>query len=390
MAKGLCGWGDGMSLKKWWLWALLGLLAIYALMLMSKWRNIEGDIQTRTAQALTAEGHDWASVDLHSRGRDVLLTGNAPSEEARLAAIEVAENVRGVRVVDVDGEITPVQLSSASFNLKADGDNVVLSGAMPSQDLIDATVTKANSAYGAERVVNNLTVDANTSKPGWLNGLQSLLPGLATAVRDVDIQVSDDGSSIAGVVENDKTKAGLLHEAEHIFTNGFTEDVQVMSSGPSAEELAAAAKAEEERMAAEAEAAKKAENDAVASNCQAQLADARQGGRINFETSSATINAESYPLLDRLIGVMNNCKDSIRSIGRTIEIAGHTDSQGDDASNLELSNARAASVRTYMSNAGVPSDLISAKGYGETSPIATNDTEEGRAQNRRIQFEIKQ
>jgi OOP family OmpA-OmpF porin len=71
-----------------------------------------------------------------------------------------------------------------------------------------------------------------------------------------------------------------------------------------------------------------------------------------------------------------------------IEIAGHTDAVGDDRSNLELSGARAAAVRQYLVDHGVSAARLTSNGYGESRPVATNDTDEGRQLNRRVEFII--
>jgi OmpA-OmpF porin, OOP family len=72
----------------------------------------------------------------------------------------------------------------------------------------------------------------------------------------------------------------------------------------------------------------------------------------------------------------------------SIEISGHTDNIGVDAANLKLSDDRAKSVVEYLTGKGVATSRFSAKGYGETKPVVTNDTEEGRALNRRVEFII--
>lgn len=67
-----------------------------------------------------------------------------------------------------------------------------------------------------------------------------------------------------------------------------------------------------------------------------------------------------------------------------VEIQGHTDSTGSPAYNLKLSQRRADSVRDYLLSQGVPEDQLQTKGYGQTQPVATNKTAEGRAKNRRV------
>ena len=71
-----------------------------------------------------------------------------------------------------------------------------------------------------------------------------------------------------------------------------------------------------------------------------------------------------------------------------IEIRGHTDSKGSDSYNLRLSENRAKAVFEYLISKGISEKRLQYKGYGKTMPIDTNDTEEGRANNRRVEFKI--
>lgn len=96
-----------------------------------------------------------------------------------------------------------------------------------------------------------------------------------------------------------------------------------------------------------------------------------------FDVNSAVIKPESYPELKELIAFLD-IDTSVR-----IEIAGHTDDQGDDAANLKLSQARADAVKNYLIQKGINASRLVAKGYGETKPIADNATPEGRKKNRR-------
>ena len=75
-----------------------------------------------------------------------------------------------------------------------------------------------------------------------------------------------------------------------------------------------------------------------------------------------------------------------RCVGVRIEVRGHTDDTGDAESDRKLSEARAAAVVAYMTGLGLPAARVSARGYGGAKPLAANDTEEGRAKNRRIEF----
>ena len=104
---------------------------------------------------------------------------------------------------------------------------------------------------------------------------------------------------------------------------------------------------------------------------------------VYFQTGKAIIERRSYHLLDNVASIMSQ-HDEIT----LLRVEGHTDSQGDDVKNLKLSQARAESVRDYLVNRGVASSRLKPLGFGEARPIADNGTKDGRAQNRRVEFNL--
>lgn len=104
--------------------------------------------------------------------------------------------------------------------------------------------------------------------------------------------------------------------------------------------------------------------------------------KIRFATGKDTILFDSYPLLDEIAQAI---KDNPKM---QVSIEGHTDSQGSDEFNMKLSQKRADAVRDYLIARGIEPDRLKAVGFGETRPIAPNDTEEGREKNRRVEFNI--
>jgi OmpA-OmpF porin, OOP family len=103
---------------------------------------------------------------------------------------------------------------------------------------------------------------------------------------------------------------------------------------------------------------------------------------INFETNKAVITKESYKILDQVADILS------RYNYYSVAIEGHTDSQGNDASNLSLSKSRAQACYDYLVKKGIAASRMGHQGYGETRPVATNDTAEGRRQNRRVEFHL--
>jgi outer membrane protein OmpA-like peptidoglycan-associated protein len=103
---------------------------------------------------------------------------------------------------------------------------------------------------------------------------------------------------------------------------------------------------------------------------------------VNFAFNSAELTPKSKENLDQWVTRIKGDK-TIR-----VEVAGHTDSVGSDAYNQQLSQRRAKSVVDYFVAQGVPADRLKAVGYGKKKPIASNATDEGRAQNRRVELQI--
>ncbi|MCF6203358.1 MAG: OmpA family protein [Methylococcaceae bacterium] len=106
-------------------------------------------------------------------------------------------------------------------------------------------------------------------------------------------------------------------------------------------------------------------------------------GNITFATNSANINGNFYSILDSVGIVFNKFNET------SINISGYTDSTGSDQHNQELSERRANSVASYLVKTGVQHGRIQSRGFGERYPIASNKTEMGRAQNRRVEISIR-
>lgn len=118
-----------------------------------------------------------------------------------------------------------------------------------------------------------------------------------------------------------------------------------------------------------------------AGTCQQKIDDLLKGERVAFKTGRAEIDESSYPMLAVVASIARACDTAL-------EIAAHTDSVGDAAVNLKLSQRRADAVRKYLVQSGVNPERLQATGYGETQPVADNRSESGRRANRRIEFRV--
>jgi peptidoglycan-binding protein ArfA len=103
---------------------------------------------------------------------------------------------------------------------------------------------------------------------------------------------------------------------------------------------------------------------------------------INFDTDGFTLTAGSQPMLTQVADKLTACS------GATVTVTGYTDNTGNDAINIPLSANRAKSVADFLAAQGVVGDRITSQGLGAASPIASNSTPDGRAQNRRVEITV--
>jgi OOP family OmpA-OmpF porin len=232
---------------------------------------------------------------------------------------------------------------------------LTLSGYVPDNNAHAALAAAAGRKFPNEKIVDNLKASIGAPS-GFTVAVTSALGALSRlstgtlVVSDREIKLSGDAlyEAAAGQI-----RAGLTRE----LPLGWTTKPEV-SVKPAAAPV-----------------------DSTV--CQQLFAQNLTKGRIRFESSSASINADSAGLLDRLVETAMRCPST------NVEIVGHTDRSGAEEFNQELSEKRAQAVADYLVTAGLPADRFTAVGYGSALPIASNDTDEGKAQNRRIEFVVR-
>ena len=249
----------------------------------------------------------------------------------------------------------PVAQANARFGFENTAGKVAVSGQLPSDADRKRLMDALTAAFGAGNVSGDITVDANTLPAGWIDKLISVLPDL----KATGLKFGFDGDKLT-------IDTSALPEDQRF---AITEKLRKVFGGYAITGLWDRATA--------ALAGLKSGFSA------ADLIKALNLMNIYFETDSAKITADSMEVLQR-------AADAIKGApaGTRIEIGGHTDNTGDAASNVTLSQQRADAVMAKLGELGVSSAMLTAKGYGQDKPIADNNTEEGRARNRRIEFNV--
>jgi OOP family OmpA-OmpF porin len=232
---------------------------------------------------------------------------------------------------------------------------VTLTGYVPDNNIHAAIATAAARKFFGEKVVDNLkaSVGAPASFGGAVVAALGALSRLSTGtlvVSDREVKLSGDALYDGAAAE---IRAGLGKDFPKTWQ--YKPDITV----------------------------KPAAGPVDGTVCQQLFAQTLTKGKIRFEPKRANIDPDSAALLDQLI------ETALRCPGTNIEIAGHTDSDGEDSFNQALSEKRAQAVIDYLVRAGLPADRFTAVGYGSTQPVAGNDTDEGKAQNRRIEFLVR-
>lgn len=228
---------------------------------------------------------------------------------------------------------------------------VVAAGTVPDEATRQSILVRLRELYGADRVVDQLGVAPLPAPPNWSQHVQRLLGPDLKLVSKGQLSVQGNLVELKGEVQNEAQRQALattlatqVNNPTYTIRNGL----RVAAAGQ-------------------------------------ELVDAALANRIiEFETGSAQLTPAGQGVLDQLMTVLRQLP------GRRFEIIGHTDGLGARSTNVALSLARAESVRTYLVAKGMGDTALSTSGVGPDRPLAANDTADGRARNRRIEFRVGQ
>jgi OOP family OmpA-OmpF porin len=377
---------DGRFPWPWWkmgLPAVLAGLATAAILTAILVPIYQNDMIRRTEAALRADGIDPDRFAIEASYRDVTISGILPDgvTESRIrdaVAGEIDEHDLDLRLrapapapepepVEEDPaeeaapEPAPVLEEGPTEVTATIADGaVLLEGVVLTEQQRRQLVAQAEFRYGAENVTDLLTVSglapATSGASGRVLKLATLIQSLPRAAEGV-ASLTDDDLAFRGVVPTDADKAAI---DEFLAT---TEGRQT----PDPSEVSVDSTIVENEI------------DDLQAQFDALAVEIRE--RVVFETGSDVLDPIATETLDKVVALMTQYELPV------VEIRGHTDDQGDATANQVLSEARAAAVVAYLAEAGIDEARMRFLGIGEAEPIASNDTPEGRAENRRVELE---
>jgi outer membrane protein OmpA-like peptidoglycan-associated protein len=337
-----------------WPFIFLPLLLLLPL-LFFKWHSIEEDVARNVSFELSQVGIEWVKVETTNRGRDALITGTPPSQQAIEAATKVARTSYGVNKVDVSSDVTPIITPKVAAELKTiiTNERLVLRGTVANQESVNALVSDAEKAFGIGNVTNKLEVGENISALPNLDGFFLTLTDKSFSLETLTATLVGNQLSLKGTVISDVANAML----ETQMANGLR--LQVTNS------LTVAVP------------------PIKPDTCADLISELLSGSTIEFACGETTLKEGSSALLANIKSTTSAlCPDA------SLEVSGHTDSSGPLSFNMKLSQQRAQAVVDYLAGLGPNTTTFIATGFGPNKPIADNNTAEGRAHNRRVEFKL--
>lgn len=227
---------------------------------------------------------------------------------------------------------------------------IVVTGTVPDELSKSQILGKLRDLYGADNVLDQINVGTSVLPANWTSNVQKLIAPNLKLISKGQVKIDGTVVSVRGEVANEAQRQQIASEIASNLNSTYTVNNALRVS-----------------------AAEQSILDGILAN-----------RIVEFETGKSTLTPSGIAILDELTVPLLKLKN------RRVEVIGNTDNQGLRASNIALSIARAEAVKTYLASKGVQADLMSVLGQGPDRPITSNDTVEGRARNRRIEFRVSQ
>ena len=348
---------------------MAGGLVLFALLIVfcvqTHVSEIEDDLSSRARAVLQKAGFRQVVVSMD--GRDLKLGGIVPSEAFKHRAEQLAFDVQGIvnvsnqmLVLEADNTVPALpQAYQTGINLSAG--QLTFSGSVPDRQARASLLLIAARLFGKGKIIDQLVI-----RPGapdhWQKAAEQVLLQLQ-AFDEASVQIIDTQIHLSGVASNPTLITHVQTNNANTFPANFqsTYDISVADTATEHQDQHGLA-------------------DPL--SCREQFTHFLSRQMLHFKRNSDSIDRDHRDFLAQLIERLQSCQ-SVK-----LEIGGYTDSQGSQTYNRKLAKQRAEMIASYLQARGIASERLTTVGYGELSPVASNATEQGRAENRRIEFNV--
>ena len=261
----------------------------------------------------------------------------------------ITTTVAAVSALSMSALLFAAQMDLPATTTNSQAVPVVIKGVVASASDKQQLLDKLKAQYPNQPVRDEVEVRSNIVIPtNWQEIATAIIDSDITAIRQGRIDIHGSMISMHGKVDSEAQKQAIQNRIHTRLTNLY-----------------------------------QLNNQLVVTQGEQQLIDNTLGNRIvEFESGSANLTPMGLGILDEMANVIARVGD------KPVTITGHTDNVGNPSANLVLSNQRAEAVKQYLIGRGIDAARLSTAGKGDSDPIASNDTDEGRTRNRRIEFTI--
>ena len=240
--------------------------------------------------------------------------------------------------------------AAAPARAAAAPNQVVAAGTVPDEATRAAIIARLREVYGNEGVSDQLSVGSVVAPPNWASHVRKLISPDLKRVSRGQLSINGNLVEVKGEVANEAQRQQVVSDMASALNPTYT-----------------------------------VKNSLRVSAGEQGMLDRTLANRIvEFQSGSSTLTPQGRSVLDEMAAAL------LKISGRTVEVAGHTDSQGARDTNIALAVARAEAVKAYLGTKGVNPASVQTLGVGPDRPLADTATPDGRARNRRIEFRVLQ
>lgn len=339
-----------MTTRTWFI-QIIGVLLLTSILVYMMPTLIQGiteKIVASTRNALDENGLSWVITE--ATGRDITLKGMTLLPDEHKKAFDLVHSLWFVK--KIDDEIKPKSISPYTMNIRWDGHELIANGYLPSNDDKQALEKTIEKIFAGKSQKIELEVAAG-SPSAWMSTNEIIFSEIST-FELASVTMTDNILEIMGRAQTTQEADAFEKLVNAFSTKGYRVKTHLLAS------------------------------DYAKKVCQDNFKQLLAQEKIYFQSNAAIIDSKSDQLLKKL------ADNTVLCANAKITIIGYTDNVGSDTKNQELSYQRAQAVKARLfSQGGIPSERMNAIGKGALEPIDTNDTEQGRANNRRIEFVVE-